>query len=317
MPSIVFSAPINETFYPFSTGSVSAHIIETINGYISGKQPGGSSQSLYSTDGTRNPNLMTGALDLSAFNKNSNVGSPVLVSSRHVLSAAHVSAPTSVTFLKSDGSTVSRNVVASTSLFHPIDGAVSIDIRVSLLQSAIADVTPVYVPPADFHTKLPGGTYYDAHLTDFDAALDISYLPLLRIEGHADEATAPKLVIQQGLSLTSVNFVLTSEYHRFRTYGPTQSTCKFPQWIEWGEYVLPGDSSGALFWPINGAVCLVGQMYSLDSSNYGTEAKSWFFSPCRYASQINATMQAQALAYDGDATAYALTHQDWSGFVSV
>jgi hypothetical protein len=312
-PGMIISAPINEVFYPYSIGSVSAHIVNTIAGYISGKSPGQSTQNLYSAYGVRNQTLLTGALDLSAFNIESYVGAPVLVTPRHMITAGHIGAPTSVRFLKSDGSQVTHTVVASEVLMQDASpNPVSTDIRICLLQTPVTGVSPLKVPPADFYTKLPGGTYYGAHITDTLSSLSLEYLPMFRVEAHLSGGAC--LVIQ-GLDMLQ-SYVETTGKPVTRTWGPPVYT-KNPEWQQWGEYVLPGDSGGVCFWPINGEPCLVGMMYSLASTNYGTEKRSFFFSPCIFATEINTIMRAQAMAYDSDATAYALTHQDWSGFLTV
>lgn len=308
-PMVVISPPVTEVFYPYSAGSVAAHIVETVAGYIDGKTPGQATQNLYSYYGVRNPSLLTGALDLTALNMASNVGAPVLVTPRHVITAGHINPPTSVRFLKSDGTQVVHTVVASEVLMQIASPAdISTDIRVCLLATPVVGVNPVKVPPANFYTKLPGGSYYSTHITDQGISLSLEYLPMLRVEAHM--VGGASLVIQGMDKLDT--YVVSSGNPVTRTWGPPIYP-KNPEWQQWGEYVLSGDSGGICFWPINGELCFVGAMYSLASSTPG-EKGSFLFSPCFFETEINAIMQAQALAYDSDATAYTLTHQDWSMF---
>lgn len=303
------SPPVNvEFFYPYApTGSVSAHIVSAVSSMLSGKAPGDLTQLLYSSPGVRNTSAITSALDLSAYAASGYGGSPVLVTQRHVIWADHTGNKTSVTFVKNDGGNVVRNIVSSYLL---VRGEVpEYDIRVGLLESAIPsiDVEATVIPPGNIISKLPGGSSYSSDVAD---QLSTYYLPNIFIKSHKPDQTSASFLSIVGGEMFYHTSAGDDDHYMFDTAPGNPA---HPEWDGWCSAIISGDSGGACIWPVNGKACFMGLLRAETSAGrYGV-----FYMPTFHKTTLDAQMRNLAIAYDGDATAYALTEQDWTGFTTV
>lgn len=303
------SAPVgSEFFYPYSLGaSVSKHIVNAVDALIMGKPATHEFRRLWTQQGvTRNASAITAGVDLSALSTSPH-GSPVLITARHVAWAQHTGARASVAFMRPDGSITIKNIVSTADIPETAHLSGSSDIRIGLLESAVTGITPAKTPPENFVTKFPGGA---SQPTDNSAALKTFYLPTLYLDVDQAGGAGSVLSISSGHQIGTWDGIAAREFYDF---CPPLYYAR-PTWSDWGQQVIEGDSGGVHFWVINGELCYLGNTFEATPI---APYFSGYFPLILKKTAINQAMRDLALAYDGDAFAYALTEQDWSMFTTL
>lgn len=174
--------PAHQFVTQYKDGSLAKHIVDGVMANIAGKTPSDTTQKAFTTNNynsatpnaVRNPNIFSGAISLSGFGimndrQDGVVGAlggdchwmhpPVLISSRHILSASHWHPHTKVVFLDKLGNYHTRTIVANTSsapnLDPILDGVSGIDLYVGYLNAVVPDCDIVKVMPSNWSTYLP------------------------------------------------------------------------------------------------------------------------------------------------------------------
>lgn len=217
-----------DTFTSWITGSLAANIQGAIDGYISGKNPSATTKNVNAA-GVRNPNIFTGALDLSAIPWGG--VDMCLISQWHVI-GSHVSSTGAIQFMRNDGVIESRNVTAI--LPFSTNGAAGDMNFVGVLDAAITTITPMQFLPATFTTKI------------HNAANNIYPLQVLRQK----QATGTLMIEVIEAYLSTIN-AYSSTTLRKSTSTPYSS---------WSSPIESGDSNGAVFAPINGVATILTSM---------------------------------------------------------
>ena len=238
----------------FAIGSLARHITDNIDAYLSGKTPGasqytfaGETYSATAPVGTRNADIFSGALDLSAFSFTiSGRGSqfPVhLISDRHFICAAHVlpGVGATIVWLANDN-TFKTATVSSTKQIASSD-----DTAVGYLSAPITGITPLSVLPATWQTKLPAIPVANYGQITMPVLLDL----------WDDATNRRKLVVGQ-------NTRRPTGYPTTRVDTAPDGYASPSTYASWSALIRGGDSGSPCFVPINDGTLktvLVGSMW--------------------------------------------------------
>jgi hypothetical protein len=248
----------------YTTGSLAAHIDDSIWAMMGGLSPTDSTMRLFSSavhstttpSATANPNLWCSSLDLSWIGfARTNTGywgaypqavCGHLVAPNIVISAHHVwlSTGKSITFRRPDGSFQTQTIVADL-------GDADWDWRVGILDAPITGITPVKIVPTGWETKIP-------LLTDFfGRGYPQPGIPMMM-----------KAVRRSNGSIDNVVRLVNQRYgHAFggvvnHNGYPFDGSRNIGRYSSWRWTIQGGDSSSATFFPVNGECCLWGLQYS-------------------------------------------------------
>jgi hypothetical protein len=250
----------NTIFNSLVSGSLGSDIFSEISAMISGKTPSASTQNIYSsTDDvnhvyTRNPNIFTGAVDLTAIPVWSDWDSPpptgsnpyggarfngILVTPDILIQSNHAYIPngTTVYFVKNDNTTVSRTITAS--------AHVGVDIQVMKLSSAV----PSGITPAKVFASGSVGISDGTDGTKMTKAA-ISYAhPLVLFTNQYRSLSIGSAV---AFDSDVVAIIQPGQY----IYSPNTS-----QYAGWYLPIASGDSGSPILMVINGQAVALGTWY--------------------------------------------------------
>ncbi|UCV26785.1 hypothetical protein [Ferribacterium limneticum] len=273
-----YAPVVHEQVSSYAAGSLAWHIDNAIRGMIEGKTGDASTRNLFLTasGGTsapnyiRNPNLFSGALDLSAITV-ATAGLPaVLISPRHLM-VGHATLPNNsqVVFKDSAGDYQTRTVQSSIAV--RIGG----DNSVALLNEAVTSIEPISFLPATW----------------------ANYIPSFRAEAYVDSQLYPIPVLNIGRTAATRLRVIPSRVSGNNWWTGTMAITP-SAFADWGTNhsnpalagVIGGDSNGPVFVPINGKPVL------LHCMNFGGLGGSGDFYPAML-DQIDAAMTSLGGGY--------------------
>lgn len=300
----------------YVAGSLSADIQNNIRAYIDGRAPSNSIVQRYSSvtpaitaaafQAAKNPNLMTGNLDLSWLSARriypddpqrwdgGDVFPSAVISKRHILCARHVGASPRTIFQKTDGTFIQVNLISGADL---IVGDVGTDCKIYYVDADLSGViAPVlFAPTTGAHAiqnKLP-------LLPQWSGLSRYSVPALASMHNPSPPQSPPTFARGQkmlivgvvGLSIWGEPFPADLASYYFLPYG--------------------GDSSSMVFFPVTqGGVVkpvLVSSMFSAGSGPA-------YADPSTQTAMI--ALMRRLAADQGDAFAYDLTYADLSAFNS-
>jgi hypothetical protein len=243
---IMINAGAQSVFQSWVTLTAAKHIDTTLSGYVSGKTAGSTTQTVFSsvtvagttgTNVTRNSNLFTGSLDLTAISVSTdNSGTnqyPVILISPSIIMTGHIGIPVNgVVVFKNNSGVYESRTVTSVRALSSNNGQTQANF-VGLLSAPITTITPMAFLPSTYATQLP--CFANGYP-----------LPLLN-KGY----TAGDFIRVLTTNIVKQTSGVSWLYVRQAT-DAVYST--------WSTPVISGDSNGPIFVPINGVPALLGCM---------------------------------------------------------
>lgn len=239
----------------WQAGSLAAHIQAAIAGYVAGKTAGMAAQAVYSSysgtidapNFTRNANLFTGALDLTAITAmttatNSDTFPAVLVTPRHIMTGhVFMGVGTKVVFRTATGY-VAKTVMAYQALNNGTSNSVAV------LDSDVVGITPMKLLPQTWAAYLPS---LATPLSGSPLWVVGPFMPVL----NKAAAGGDRIRVLEARKATGITGYYDSSLN-LGAYAPSLAGV----FAGWTSDIIGGDSDGTVFAPINGAPVLLGNM---------------------------------------------------------
>lgn len=295
-------------FQSYNAGSLGHHITQALLAMVNGKTANDGTMNLFTSNNystaapvvVRNPNVFTGGLSLSAIsviNGTGYVHPGLLISPRHVIGATHYQPDSVITFMRSDGSFVTANVVSRQNQVGASLTTTGVtDIQVAYLDREVTGIQPFKLLPSDWATYLPTAK---REVPYGSATYKTVKLPCLTKTAHKINGTmGDQISINEVLELNDTDLGLSVQtvVHGLHTI---LDTSRFHSLIK------SGDSGGPVFVPINGDLVLLTAYWFAGSGTNYADARS----------AIDTAMNALASAAgDPAAGTYSVQTVDLSGF---